>query len=107
VKVLENYVNKINFLARFGLTRFIPLFAVLYIPTLILTTIIDPLIAVLLSHFLLGSFVTWILFKEEERFENVRDDKLLVVAFGYWMAFLWFNLGIFFAYGVLKMWDRL
>jgi len=106
VKAVENYVDKINFLARFGLTRFLPLFVVLYIPTLILTTIIDPLIAVLLSHFLLGSFVTWILFKEEERFENVRDDKLLVVAFGYWMAFLWFNLGIFVAYGVLKMWDR-
>jgi len=103
---VENYSNRIRFLAKFGLTRFVPLFVVLYIPMYIFITIVHPLLAVVLSHFLLGSFVTWILFKDHERFSDVGNPKLVFVAFGYWMFFIMFNIAVFVAYGVLKMWDQ-
>lgn len=100
------FPERVRFAARFGATRFIPMFIGLYIPTYILLTIIGPLQAVIASHVFLGSFITWILFKEEERFENVSDGRLLLVAFAYWLGFLIFNIGIFIAYGVLKIWDQ-
>ncbi len=52
--LLVGFPDRVRFAARFGATRFIPMFIGLYIPTYILLTIIGPLQAVIASHVFLA-----------------------------------------------------